>query len=93
MRACLRERVRKKEESTGERVSGKRTICFASHIELDEREREREGETVRVRLPPSLPIVIEVDVWVEDGERVLAREGRSRAGAGCTCSPENEAEG
>ena len=41
---------------------------------------EREGETVRVRLPPSLPIVIEVDVWVEEGERVLAREGRSRAG-------------
>ena len=62
-------------------MSGKRTICFASHFELDERARgEREGETVRVRLPPSLPIVIEVDVWVEEGERVLAREGRSRAG-------------
>ena len=72
-------------------MSGKRTICFASHIELDERERgEREGETVRAA--PSLPIVIEVDVWVEEGERVLAREGRSRAGVGCTCSPENEAE-
>ena len=45
---------------------------------MRERE-EREGETVRVRLPPSLPIVIEVDVWVEEGERVSAR-GDPRAG-------------
>ena len=61
-------------------MSGKRTICFASHIELDEREGGTGGRD-RPRAAPSLPIVIEVDVWVEEGERVLAREeGRSRAG-------------
>ena len=49
---------------------------------MRERGNGRERLSACGSLPPSLPIVIEVDVWVEEGEEGVSEGGEIEGGRG-----------